>query len=183
MSALGELFSNIAAAIREKNGETGTMKPTKFPDKIRALVASGANNTGLKFKEGEFIPAGAGSGNTITHGMGVVPDVIVIFPGEAVTTDSEGGLLACIGFSAAVIEYRGGKDVEGTAGGVYLPNGSSMRFAGTSMAVTENTTSQQQCGMPRGATSELFYVGGGTTYYYNPGIKYRWLAIGNLLSA
>jgi hypothetical protein len=36
-NALGELFGNIAGAIREKTGEVGTMKPAKFPEKIKAI--------------------------------------------------------------------------------------------------------------------------------------------------
>ena len=36
-NALGQLFGGIANAIREKTGETGTMKPAQFPDKIRSI--------------------------------------------------------------------------------------------------------------------------------------------------
>lgn len=36
-NALGGLFSEIAGAIREKTGEVGTMKPAKFPEKIKAI--------------------------------------------------------------------------------------------------------------------------------------------------
>lgn len=36
-NALGELFGNIAGAIREKTGEVGTMKPMEFPDKILGI--------------------------------------------------------------------------------------------------------------------------------------------------
>ncbi len=40
-NVLAELFQNTAAAIREKTGETGTMKPAEFPDKIRAIETGG----------------------------------------------------------------------------------------------------------------------------------------------
>lgn len=36
-NALGGLFSEIAGAIREKTGEVVTMKPAKFPEKIKAI--------------------------------------------------------------------------------------------------------------------------------------------------
>jgi hypothetical protein len=36
-NVLGTLFGNIASAIREKTGETGTMKPAEFPDKIKEI--------------------------------------------------------------------------------------------------------------------------------------------------
>ena len=36
-NALGLLFGDIANAIRSKNGETATMKPAEFADKISAF--------------------------------------------------------------------------------------------------------------------------------------------------
>lgn len=38
---LQELFQNIADAIREKTGETGKLKPTDFPEKIKEITTSG----------------------------------------------------------------------------------------------------------------------------------------------
>lgn len=49
MNALGTLFGDIASAIREKTGDTATMKPAEFPEKIAAIEASG----------GGSLPAGA----------------------------------------------------------------------------------------------------------------------------
>ena len=42
-NVLAELFQNVAGAIREKTGDTGTMKPAEFPDKIRAIEGGGGN--------------------------------------------------------------------------------------------------------------------------------------------
>ena len=36
-NVLGELFGDIATAIRSKTGEEGTMKPAEFPDKIKTI--------------------------------------------------------------------------------------------------------------------------------------------------
>lgn len=36
-NVLGTLFGDIASAIREKTGETGTMKPAAFPEQIRGI--------------------------------------------------------------------------------------------------------------------------------------------------
>ena len=41
-NVLAELFQNVASAIREKTGDTGTMKPAEFPDKIRAIEGGGS---------------------------------------------------------------------------------------------------------------------------------------------
>lgn len=40
-NALAALFGEIASAIREKNSETGTMKPAEFPEKILAIETGG----------------------------------------------------------------------------------------------------------------------------------------------
>ena len=40
-NVLAELFQNTADAIREKTGDTGTMKPAEFPEKIRAIETGG----------------------------------------------------------------------------------------------------------------------------------------------
>jgi hypothetical protein len=40
-NALGTLFGDIASAIREKTGDTATMKPAEFPEKIAAIEAGG----------------------------------------------------------------------------------------------------------------------------------------------
>ena len=45
-NVLGELFRNIAAAIREKTGDTATMKPADFPAKIISIEAGGGGGGG-----------------------------------------------------------------------------------------------------------------------------------------
>ena len=41
-NALGTLFGEIAGAIREKTGDTATMKPAEFPEKIAAIEGGGS---------------------------------------------------------------------------------------------------------------------------------------------
>ena len=60
-NVLADLFQNTANAIREKTGDTGTMKPAEFPEKIRAIEAGGgggaANLVSLLAKEnGTYLP-------------------------------------------------------------------------------------------------------------------------------
>lgn len=43
-NALGTLFQNIAAAIRAKTGETGSMKPSEFPEKIASIETGGGGD-------------------------------------------------------------------------------------------------------------------------------------------
>lgn len=46
-NVLGTLFGDIANAIREKSGESGTMKPAEFPEKISG-ISTGTNATILE---------------------------------------------------------------------------------------------------------------------------------------
>lgn len=43
-NALGTLFGDIATAIREKTGDTATMKPAEFPEKIAAIAGGGGGS-------------------------------------------------------------------------------------------------------------------------------------------
>jgi len=59
-NVLAELFQNTANAIREKTGETGTMKPADFPEKIRAIQTGGAEAELIPLtvtKNGTYCPA------------------------------------------------------------------------------------------------------------------------------
>ena len=44
-NVLGELFGDIANAIREKTGDTATMKPAEFPSKISGIEAGGGGSS------------------------------------------------------------------------------------------------------------------------------------------
>lgn len=54
-NVLGELFQGIADAIRTKNGETGSMKPIEFPEKILSLENSEGFDDILDEINGEVI--------------------------------------------------------------------------------------------------------------------------------
>lgn len=61
-NVLAELFQNVAIAIREKTGESGTMKPAEFPDKIRAIEAGSGGGTANLIpltvtKNGKYYPS------------------------------------------------------------------------------------------------------------------------------
>ena len=63
-NVLGELFGDIADAIREKTGDTATMKPAEFPDKISGIdSASGGTEIDALIDEinGEVV-----NGKTVT---------------------------------------------------------------------------------------------------------------------
>lgn len=77
-NALSTLFGDIADAIREKSGETGTMKPAEFPDKIAAIQVGGGSlsSNAVSFASGKF--TASSNSMTINHNLGAVPDVVLI---------------------------------------------------------------------------------------------------------
>ena len=76
-NVLGNLFEEIANAIREKTGGTGTMKPAEFPAEIASIVTGGGGNAGeWVMATGDFAPTSEVA--TISHGLGVVPDIAFI---------------------------------------------------------------------------------------------------------
>lgn len=78
-NALGTLFGDIAAAIREKNGETGTMKPAEFPDKISAIeTGGGSTESSVQYKYLAFTATSQTIGQRITLDIGFKPDILYI---------------------------------------------------------------------------------------------------------
>lgn len=167
MSALSDLFAGIAAAIREKTGETGTMKPAQFPEKIAGIsTAPGASYT---FKSGSV--KGNGGILTVEHNMGQVPDVIII----ALCTISEGGATVAyaIGYSEAMMAALGGG---------YFKNIVVATNASVSVTHGIETTSANadKFGCIRNATATTFDVGG-KDCVMTEGDTYDWYAIGGII--
>lgn len=216
---LKELFGNIATAIREKTGEEGTMKPSKFPEKISALPESVETTVNLDFSSGdmEVTPAegkvfekvsiptpanlipeniaegvditgiigtlvaggggkvasgkfkGTGAAYTLKHGLGVVPDVVVVFA----IICKDGYLRHAVGFSSKLLTLTGFP-----AGQYYFIQGGSAN-SGNNKAYLECTFQTQAF---HDANEQTVIVGGSknTVGYTDPGFSYYWLAIGGL---
>lgn len=98
-NVLGELFENIASAIREKTGEADTMKPAQFPEKILGIEAGGSGTVGnIKFQAKTF--TASANSMTIPHYLGVIPDMMIVYPGTAPTN---GYMTMVFGFSQAMM--------------------------------------------------------------------------------
>lgn len=92
-NVLGELFSDIAQSIRSGlGGYNGTMKPVEFAGKIDEIVAllneeiesrpsmdGMASTSNLKIVRGNFRPEADRTRITIAHGLGVMPDLIMVY--------------------------------------------------------------------------------------------------------
>lgn len=90
-SALKTLFQDIAYAIREKTGNTDTMKPIDFPEEILSIVISSgdggesgsegtSSGSALKCTTGSFNPENYSTGYvTIEHGLDTMPDFVMVY--------------------------------------------------------------------------------------------------------
>ena len=175
MSVLGTLFSDIAAAIREKTGETGTMKPAQFPEKIRGIETGG----GAKLVAASGIVEPTATVMTVEHNLGVVPD-IVIFVLRSGTTKTHQTLIYALGGSQAAIDSSGGTLSNTAVGKTYN--------LGMPYGVDRNKSNQVTYGMIRQANASTFVVGGATnnTLDWSSATdtgdrpSYEWVVIGGL---
>lgn len=91
-NALGNLFTEMAESIRGGLGYIGKMKPITFPEKVDEIVALleyYKNNSGgsgseesdspLKFTSGSFRPTADRTRMTIEHGLGCMPDFVMVY--------------------------------------------------------------------------------------------------------
>lgn len=104
-NVLGELFGEIATAIRSKIGGTETMKPSEFPEKIYSIQAGGGVAPDGKYRvvKGSF--RATAQQMTIEHDIGEVPDLFILNIDGA---PSSGCLFFAVGHSQAMIDACGG---------------------------------------------------------------------------
>lgn len=177
-NVLGTLFGQIADAIRGKTGDTATMKPAEFPDKIAAIEAGGgAGATGeIKVKTGDFYPSS--TVGTFTHGLGVVPDILLITPSFPPV---KGDIAAAIGFRSALNEAMGGGKkgrttfiISGTMAGHILTDGME----------TPQTGSAGDNGALRSVNENTFTIGsasGNAKLRVSSGCCYSYIAVAGLI--
>ena len=91
-NALGTLFGDIASAIREKTGDTETMKPAEFPEKI-AAIETGGGSGGLKGKHQSVTLKGT-YGERVSVDFGFTPGMILLYPDSNVNVSGSSYMLA-----------------------------------------------------------------------------------------
>lgn len=174
---LGTLFSAIASAIRSKTGETGTMKPAEFAEKIEGMTVGGSSGdapSGLIYAEGRFTANTAMQ--TVTHNLGYIPDIMIIYSLQFPVAKT---IFLAQGFSQAMFDalgedYCGQVSCMGETGGVM----SGTPDCGFESDMTHNSW-LTMIGAIRSMTTETFVIGG-TTYGLNVGSGYSWVAIGGI---
>ncbi len=169
-NVLGELFQNIANAIRGKTGETGTMKPSEFPENINSIVTGGEEKQ-LRYADGEFDVTS--DIMTINHDMGVVPDIIMVLPYHIPT---ERTLIFSTGLSTPMISALGNK---------YIAPSCGITQAGyvviRSSKGHETDGEYPMYGLVRNVTTESFTVGSTLVPLSREGQGYLWLAIAGIV--
>lgn len=173
MSALSDLFQDIADAIRTKTGDTAAMAPLAFPDNILS-IEGGSGGPAIKVATGTFSPTDDQiHGITVPHNLGVVPDFIsVCFEGldrfdNYGSEEADGNAYEAIVYaesysSDAIYDY--GVSERGL---VFYSNSSCYGFPLD--AINAKNT-------------ETFFIGDDTVPLHTEG-EYRWVAIANLTTA
>lgn len=190
MSVLGDLFQEIADAIRTKTGETDKIAPLNFPDEILSIVVGESSDgdsdgTGSGSEDGEGASWVSASGSfkatatshTITHNLGVKPDIMMVWAVTPATGAYE--IMASTGISSGVAEA-----LSGSAIGKHTVFSASAGYGLTfsiSAAMDSGNTTLETNGMLRDATETTVIVGGGSPIgVLVSGNKYEWFAIGGI---
>ena len=177
-NVLGNLFEEIANAIREKTGGTDTMKPAEFPAEIAAIPVGGGGggdaSGAIKYKDGYFeCYSGQGSIRTINHNLGVVPDILIVTYNNV---PSSGILQSSVAYTSKMLEVFGGGWLS-KAQGVTV-SGSVYGTSNTGVDIEQDGVYVLIGGI-RNVTSTSFDIGS-TTYALPTTGSYSWTVIGGI---
>ena len=181
-NVLGTLFGDIAEAIRGKTGETGTMKPAEFPDKIAGISVGGSGSAGGSVDgSGWLVASGQIDSDTgrpviIEHGLGVVPDIVQVAVGVwGPMSDASYSKMSIIaGFNLSKRLMSGAEGLE-DYGFVFLYNPSTNGgMVGRSMAGLESLSESRYTAFCN-VTSNTMQLGTNGAYLL-PGKTYTWAA-------
>lgn len=186
IDTLKQLFSEMANSIRGGLGDIGTISPTSYPDKIDEIVAMLNNSSGtgsvgnLKYTTGYFTADTDRNRATITHGMEIMPDFVLVqmvglFMGETSEYLEALPLECAWGFkSTFLFEYTSS----------FIRPGAS--FPTNSFGIDNVPVSDRDTGYIYCPDEKTFQVGASSTedragkLVYHDGVGYRWIAISGL---
>ena len=169
-NVLGELFGDIANAIREKTGDTATMKPAEFPDKIGGIEAGGGGGT-LVAKFMRF--TATANTQTVTHNMGATPIFAMAYPTTGYITVQDANIIFAAGVSSEIGALMGtGVDLQY---GVYYSS-----YRGEELQTTPDYPIDTAKGVGvlfSGATDSVIKIGT-SSYGMQSGYEYTLLLVG-----
>jgi hypothetical protein len=165
-NVLGELFGDIASAIREKTGDTATMKPAEFPEKIAGIEVGGGSGGSAKVFSG-YITGNSSMDTRYNVNFGFVPDVILVLIQPSNTALKE----AAIGYYAISQKLADASSL--AKGRLWYTNTKNMYYDAMGVFTTSRDVNKQISGVDETG----FYLGN-----YNPysGVSYLVLAFGGL---
>ena len=199
-NVLGELFQNIANAIRGKTGSTEKLSPSEFASAISSIVigsgstGGGTSGTGtLKIASGTFKinDITDNKRKTIAHGLGEMPDLVLVYATAygLFDYDGDGNTESGIDSDDALTLFTGApllaawgmkKKFESSFITSYkaLIGDASVAFSSTSSTAGIDTTNSDF--LIRCRDDSTFEVGGtGTSHLFAMG-NYAWVAIAGM---
>lgn len=163
-NALKILFQDIADAIRSKTGDSATMNPTEFPDRIAAIESSKPQE--IIRVTGEYTPSTEGS-VTVVHDLGVIPDIIMV---ES-SLSTSGYLHDAFGCADEIAQ-------DGNCKRAHVYNASQIATIESDSSIFANDATD---GHINSVTPSTFTIGG-STIKNDTNATYKWTAIGGLVS-
>lgn len=172
-NALSTLFGEIATAIREKTGDSSTMKPSEFPANIRAITTGESPELDFVMTTGSFTPTSETGEITITHGLNKIPDIVFLMPDNATST---AGMRWIMGMSTEFARQCGVSSCQ--LGKLYL--GSSVSGFDMEYGINESSVVQGF----KGATDSIvvFTTGSYAWLKLHTTSEYTWFAFGGLVA-
>lgn len=181
VNALTTLFEEIAQAIKDKTGDTATMKPAEFPEKITGIQTGGGANVKCAF--GTF--TGTGSMLTVEHNLGVIPDVLFAYKKTKTASTTLLAIDSAFGVSSALatalnlpwVQFS----TQSKKSGNYYEMG-PMDCTVTAGGI--DGTSTYGPGLFSNANQTSFKIGLSLSINQSEcesGVEYKWLAIGGLV--
>lgn len=144
-----------------------------------------SNEKEVRYTSGRFTPTADKTIHTITHGLGVVPDLILVSIGHTIKeTDMPNYYNTIYGgfaFSSAFLEKLP-SDVRGAFGAWWTWIGGDFGFlnVGTGGLDEPESSTKKIFGIIRGANASTFMVGG-TSNHMPKDMPYNWFALTGLL--
>ena len=164
--AEGQAFSKVTVPVPGNLLPENIAEGVSIAGIIGTLVAGGGGAAPV-CKTGYFVPTAASTGYTVTHGLGVVPDIVVVIACSKTITATN-IVTGAFGLSSALIA----KGCEGL-----ICSTTNMLSVITGME--DSTSSMRQYGAIRSANENNFQLGG-STWKLGASIDYEWVAIAGL---
>ena len=141
---------------------------------VGAIPASGATWVSAS---GYIEPTSAADAVTVTHNLGVTPDIVVLYATKTPTTNMGIAVLSCV---SNAVKEKGVtlNTISKTA--IYSEAAGNVMTMGVSVTMDSGSAMLDTYGFPRNLTATTFTVGGGSTGKLVAGTRYDWFAIGGI---